>query len=56
LGFPLQAFIALLYRLEKVNNFKVRLEMLQKEFLLEPPGMMITHRDYNIQEKWVKGI
>jgi hypothetical protein len=35
-----QAFIALLYQLEKENNFKVRLEMMQTEYLMEPPDVV----------------
>jgi len=37
-----QAFIALLYQLEKENNFKVRLEMMQTEFLMEPPEIVAS--------------
>ena len=37
----LQAFIALLYQLEPINDFKVQLEMLQKEYLIEPPEVVL---------------
>ena len=37
----LQAFIALLYQLEQMNDFKVQLEMLQKEYLIEPPEVVV---------------
>ena len=41
LCYMLQAFIALLYQLEQINDFKVQLEMLQKEYLIEPPEVVV---------------
>jgi hypothetical protein len=35
-----QAFIALLYQLEGLNNFKVNLDMMQTEYLIEPPELV----------------